>query len=319
MSGVAQRESQALEEKTYDRILVPLDGSDEAEAALDVAARIPCRELILLHIESDDDIFIPEWITDPKADPAELTVRAELERHATNLRTDEREVTIITDVGDVADQIISTAIEADLIIMTTHGRGAAGRLIYGSVADRVVRHGMTPTLMIRVPDHTKAPVRPARVVVPLDGSAKAEQSLPAAVKLARILELPIVLMRAVGFDEVRATLRKQRESGEKMAIDTPDRYEQARLATRDEATAYLAAHENALRAQGLTVESKVLDGTAAFCLLWELTAEDITVMTTHGRSGFKRWSIGSVAEKLVRESPGPVLLQRAAPGEQDEG
>lgn len=303
----------ARNDKTYDRILVPLDGSDEAEAALAVAEKMPSRELILLHVQTDEDIFIPEWITDPKADPAEISVRAELERHAARLRTVDRRVTIVADTGDVAEQIITAAMDADLIIMTTHGRGAAGRLIFGSVADRVVRHGMTPTLLLRAGEQTAAPTQPTRVVVPLDGSAKAEQSLPAAVKLARILDLPVLLLRAVGFDEIRVTLRKQRETGEKVTVDTPDRYEQARAKTREDATGYLAAQEETLRAAGLTVTSEVLDGSAAFTLLWAITASDITVMTTHGRSGYKRWSIGSVAEKLVRQAPGPVLLQRAAP------
>jgi nucleotide-binding universal stress UspA family protein len=207
--------------------------------------------------------------------------------------------------------------DADLVIMTTHGRGAAGRLIFGSVADRVVRQGMTPTLLLRRGAHTKTPQPPKRVLVTLDGSEEAELALPAGRKLARVLSVPIILLRAVGFDEIRATLRDQREAGGPSTIDSADRYEQARLATVEEAKRYLAAEADQLRAEGLDAESQVVEGTPAFSLMWAMTPEDVVVTTTHGTGGYKRWQIGSVAEKLVRQSPCPVLLQRV-PSEKEK-
>src|SRR5687768_11269491 len=102
MPDVAQRESQSLGEETYGRILVPLDGSDEAEAALRVTAQLPSREICLLHVEMDDELFVPEWITDPKANPEDASVRAEMERLAASLRSDGHDVTVISQTGDVA-------------------------------------------------------------------------------------------------------------------------------------------------------------------------------------------------------------------------
>jgi nucleotide-binding universal stress UspA family protein len=240
-----------------------------------------------------------------------------MERLAASLRSDGHDVTVISQTGDVAGQIISTGMDADLVIMTTHGRGAAGRLIFGSVADRVVRQGMTPTLLLRRGAHTKTPQPPKRVLVTLDGSEEAELSLPAGRKLARVLSVPIILLRAVGFDEIRATLRDQREAGGPSTIDSADRYEQARLATVEEAKRYLAVEADQLRAEGLDAESQVVEGTPAFSLMWAMTPEDVVVTTTHGTGGYKRWQIGSVAEKLVRQSPCPVLLQRV-PSEKEK-
>ena len=310
MADVTPQPSPPSGRVVYDRILVPLDGSDEAEAALRYAALLPARELVLLHVEHEDEIFVPEWIFDEDADPDVHTVRAELDQLAARLRAEGRAVEVVTEIGDVAEQIISSALNTDLIVMATHGRGAAGRLLFGSVADRVVRHGMTPTLLLRAGAHTKAPRLPRRVVVTLDGSEEAEQALPQAERLARAIGIPILLLRAVGFDEVRVTLRRKRKPGEPPFVQSPDLYEQARIETVEEATRYLDAVAGRLRSEGLEVDRKVVEGAPAFCLMWEMGEDDIAVVTTHGTSGYKRWSIGSVAEKLVREAPCPVLLQR---------
>ncbi|MBA2248284.1 MAG: universal stress protein [Chloroflexia bacterium] len=296
----------------YRRILVPLDGSDASRAALGFADRLACDTLRLLRVEPNEPVLIPS---------ARIGIAPGwMERHAEHLREglnalgrplEKEGRTVETDVryGDAAEQIIDSAKSADLIVMTTHGRGAAGRAIFGSTADRVARHGTIPTLLLRRGAHATEPATPGRVVVPLDGSALAERAIPEAAKLAGTLNVPIHLVRAVDLDHVVATLR------ERSPIDAPgassdDRYEQARLETERQAATYLEEQASAPWAEGLTVDTEILKGTPAFVLLWLLKPEDVVVMTTHGLGGYRRWAIGSVAEKLVRESPGPVLLVR---------
>lgn len=310
MATDVQREPAANDDETYARILVPLDGSREAEAALRFAALLPARHLVLLHVQDEDEVFVPDWIMDPEASPREQTLRARLEQLATELREGGRAVEVVFEPGDVAGQIITRGLDVDLVVMATHGRGAAGRLIFGSVADRVVRHGMTPTLLLRAGAHTEAPKLPTRIVVTLDGSEEAEAALPAAERLAQALGIPVVLLRAVGLDEVKVTLRAEREAGDPPFIQSPDRYERARAATVEVANRYLDERVAALREAGIDASGEVVEGSAAFSLMWAMTPEDIAVLTTHGTSGYQRWSIGSVAEKLVRQAPCPILLQR---------
>lgn len=291
----------------FRRILVPYDGSDASEAALVYASHIPCEEIVLLHVDVGDELLVPEWAEE---DEEETSIHAMMESLATRYTTESRSVRIEFRVGDIAEEVIAAGEDAELIVMMTHGRGAAGRALFGSVADRVVRHGTTPTLLLRKGDLTREPDVPKRVVVALDGSEIAEQALPMAEAVGRLLGVPVVLMRAVSFDDVRAALRDLREPGKPPYEQSPTLYEEAKRATVEAAAAYLTHQAGALRAAGVDVEEQVIEGAPAFVLLWELTGDDMLVMTTRGQGGVKRWAIGSVAEKLVREAPCPVLLQR---------
>jgi nucleotide-binding universal stress UspA family protein len=94
-----------------------------------------------------------------------------------------------------------------------------------------------------------------------------------------------------------------------------DAYARSRNRREAEATAYLEGIAEQLRARGLTVKTEVHVGAPALVLLGELRADDVAVMTTHGRGGVRRWLLGSVAEKLVREAAAPILLVRAKPEE----
>lgn len=301
----------------YERILVPLDGSGAAEAALAFTEHLRSQTIRLLRVEPNDLLLIPPSVTGVGPDWEDRfteRVRGELEPVAESLRNGGRTVEVEVRSGDAAEEIIASAEDADLVVMTTHGRGAAGRVIFGSTADRVARHGTTPTLLIRRGADADGPVTPGRVVVALDGSELAEQALPEAEKLARVLDVPIHLVRAVGADDVLATVRGDRGSATADSGQEEDAYERARLETERQATEYLEDRARGLRDASLTTEVELLKGTPAFVLLWMIQPDDVVVMTTHGLGGYRRWMIGSVAEKLVREAAGPVLLVRDGAG-----
>lgn len=296
----------------YDRILVPLDGSVESLAALAFVKHLAPRAIRLLRVEANDHLLVPPSITGVEPGWDERfgqRIEEDLEAVAGPLRDAGQHVEVDVRFGDASSEIIAAAEDADLVVMTTHGRGAAGRLIFGSTADRVVRHGTTPTLLIRRGGHEGQQPAPTRVVVPLDGSPLAEAALPEAVRLASVLGVPVRLVRVVSADDVLATVRAE---GRGNGPPDDDAYERARLATEGNAESYLAARASAIRAEDLTVEAELLRGTPAFALLDAIRAEDVVVMSTHGRGGYRRWMLGSVAEKLVREAAAPVLLVRDA-------
>ncbi|HEU0113174.1 MAG TPA: universal stress protein, partial [Thermomicrobiales bacterium] len=192
----------------FDTILVPLDGSPAAERALAFVALLPSRRARLLQVFPD----ITEWFhpSEPLLD-AWRTGRADdaadyLWRVSAPLRKQGREVDVAWAFGDPAAEIVAAAQDADLIAMTTHGRGMPERVVLGSVADRVARHAPTPTLLVRAGVGAAGNAAIARLVVPLDGSPLADQALPVAAELAAALEVPLLLVRALDMDLVRAVI-----------------------------------------------------------------------------------------------------------------
>jgi nucleotide-binding universal stress UspA family protein len=142
----------------YKKILVPLDGSELAEKAIPYATEL-CKgetEVILFQV-----IHIPLPLAAPDAsiavpmpDPQELIddALAYLKGIAESLRKDGVNAKAVANEQDVtADAIIAYAKEndVDLIVMTTHGRSGLSRLVFGSVAESVVRHTPCPVLLIR--------------------------------------------------------------------------------------------------------------------------------------------------------------------------
>jgi nucleotide-binding universal stress UspA family protein len=150
-----------------------------------------------------------------------------------------------------------------------------------------------------------------RIVVPLDGSELANTALDHARNLARRLDVPLHLVRAVdptivnrvgtvglGFDYT--------------AVDE--------LITEEEqdATTFIDAQVDALNTDGFTTTGVVLRGYAAAAIISTTQPGDLIVMASHGRSGVRRWFLGSVAEEVLRQSAVPVLLIREGHHDKDD-
>jgi nucleotide-binding universal stress UspA family protein len=204
-------------------------------------------------------------------------------------------------IGPVAETIIQAGREFDLIAMATHGRSGVGRWVYGSVADKVLRGATAPVLLFRAGVEVQPSAgRPRRILVPLDGSELAGHVVPLAIDLARRAGAEIILMQSISL----AT-----ESLGMLAGGAPELLGLAEEGARD----YLNEVAKGLRDQGLTVAIDVRLDPAADGIL-AVAAErsaDLIVMSTHGRGGFGRWVYGSVADRVLRGAPIPVLLVRA--------
>src|SRR5262249_55044103 len=164
----------------------------------------------------------------------------------------------------------------DLIVMATHGGRLLSRSGPGSVADELLRRTRVPVLLVR-PGARAARMLPEpvldNVLIPLDGSALAEQVLPPALELARLMEARCSLVRVVG-------------SSPSPAAGVPDGVsEQAR------AEAYLEGVAARARGQGLEVRTRVaLARRAAEAILEEAAAQasNLIAVATHGRGGLRR-------------------------------
>lgn len=140
-----------------------------------------------------------------------------------------------------------------------------------------------------------------KILVPLDGSELAESILPQVVPLAKCMDSEIVLLRIVALPaSVYAAAADPR-----LAIDIRDDL-------REDATDYLNGIAAKLRAEGIKSSVEIGMGVVAETIqdLAVGMHADLIAMSTHGRGGFARMMIGSVADQLVRNAHLPVLLIR---------
>ncbi|MBA2677470.1 MAG: universal stress protein [Ktedonobacteraceae bacterium] len=139
-----------------------------------------------------------------------------------------------------------------------------------------------------------------RILVPLDGSERAERALPVAVRLARASHGTLIVVQVLDIDTTLYI------APEMMISESVVHVESSR------AGQYLIQATAALKQEGIPIEQCVLLGIPASMLLSAITSynADLVVMCSHGRTGFLHWALGSVAEKMARISPVPVLILR---------
>jgi nucleotide-binding universal stress UspA family protein len=212
----------------------------------------------------------------------------------------------LVETGKAEEVLIEhAAAEKDtLIVMATHGRSGIQRWRLGSVADKVLHGATNHLLLVRATDEGKisgeAVLKTA--VVPLDGSTLAEQVLPCVTDLANQLGLQIILTRAYALPPTI--------SPDEYGTYTDELINQLEA----EARQYLAAKVEGLKQKGIKNVSSVVDlgyGAEEIIKLARDTPENFIAMCTHGRSGIRRWVLGSVTERVVRHSGDPVLIIRA--------
>jgi nucleotide-binding universal stress UspA family protein len=214
--------------------------------------------------------------------------------------------------GPVAETLQEHALRqsSDLVVMTTHGRGPVSRFWLGSVADQLVHRLPMPLLLVHTREEGSAPTgEPAirKVLVALDGTPMAEQILPTAGELAKMMGASFTLLRVVP-SVVSYGAPKKREAEAEAALADK---------LRSEAQDYLARITASLRDQGVAAQTRIVTHAhPAMAILEEAaTGEyDLIALETHGRAGLPRLFLGSVADKVVRGATIPVLVHRCLPG-----
>jgi nucleotide-binding universal stress UspA family protein len=298
------------------KILVPLDGSKTAENALPLARFLARR--LELPVQLLSVIDLTELARSVSA--AEGLYLDGLVAYET--RSSEEYLAQIAKTfsgvgvqwlvarGKAADIIIENAAadEATLIAMATHGRSGLNRFLLGSVAEKILRGTASPLLLVRATEEAETEGEAAfkSIVVPLDGSELAESVLPAVVEMAQRLDSEIVLFRAYNISHSIYG----GDDGRHPAI-VADLIGGIKGEARD----YLEKKTAELRERGAKKVSYTLnEGLSAdqIIALASRTPDNLIVMGSHGRSGMKRWVLGSVTETVVRHSGDPVLVLRAS-------
>ncbi len=307
---------------SFERILVPLDGSDMAAGILpvaeDLAQRLGAR-IDLLAVVDPETTELPSYmpiaagvphveISAGQLEDAEVVqlerVRAATEylnSVANSLRKGGLEVDVEATVGDPAREIVAKAKRrhTDVIAMATRGRSAIGRGLLGSVTDKVAHSSAVPMLIVRpAREDSQEPI--SRLIVGLDGSRVAEAALDPARDLASSLGVPMLLLRAT------AVAARMAAYGGEPYFASADLYGD----TDAEAREYLDSVAARQEELGANVETRVGPGTA-YNEIQSTAGEQpgsLIVLATRGRSGLTRWVLGSVTDRIIRSSESPVLV-----------
>jgi len=288
------------------KVLVPLDGSRLAEQILPYARLLAEAFKIPVELVGVDDAEARAPFK-PSGDDQDYLKNIAGQFPATV------KVNATVELGRPAEVIVKRAkLEPGcLIAMVTHGFSGIKRWLLGSVANKVVQAAENPLLLVRATEQAaaKSNVRFDSIIVPLDGSELAESLLPTVLDFARSLNAEVVLARAFQLPAT-AYYRAEGTSGAEAFIPS---YEELVAAMSQEAREYLDAKVGQMRAQGLArVRAEILEGPAAEQIidLAHNTTDSLIAMCTHGRSGLRRWMLGSVTEKVARHAERPILVTR---------
>jgi nucleotide-binding universal stress UspA family protein len=297
----------------YKVIMAPTEGSDTERAALSVAVKLAQRfeaDLHLVRVDSAPMVIEPLAqqpalaITEQMFREERLARLRKLEALATQLRAlgDIRVMTALED-GSVGPTLTEYAKEfkVDFIVMSSHSRGGIKRVALGSVTDYLIRHTNVPVLVVKQPATFVTPTfqeTTSRILVPLDGSALAEQILPATVSLALRLKATVSLLRVL-----TPLTYSQKEI---MQAGLP--WWDADIAVAD---SYLARAASYLSKAGVNVSKDVVlsDNPASAILDYATRAEaDLIAIATSGSGGMNRLVFGTVADEVTRKSSASVLV-----------
>lgn len=294
----------------YKRVLVPLDGSRVAEAVLPFIKEIAGSldmEIVLLRVvslTSEEVIGIaPKFALDTPAGLRQdaqryLEPRVE-EFEARGVRASARVA-----VGEAASEIVAAArqVGADLIAMTTHGRSGLGRLLFGSVAESVLRAAPIPVFLLKMTEEALNAIGSTgnerlqvnRILFATDLSDAAMAAWPTARSIAAAFEAELILQHVVPPLAIQGDFPSEIFS----------RYWGV---ARAEAERKLGRLVN--EAPGLKTRIRLDEGRAADHILQAAAEEGVglIVMGTTGRSGVRRLLLGSVAAEIVRLAPCPVV------------
>jgi len=281
----------------YEKILVPLDGSEVAEQAMPYVERLARKlksEVILM------TVCLP-------GDPLERALAEYIERRAEKIQSLGVKTRSLCIEGDPAASIINFAEKnkIGLIVISTHGHGGISNWPLGSIAGKVVQRSNIPVFLVRSSQPGKAPAddKLEKILITLDGSVFSETIIPYAEKLAKSMNCEVTLLRVI----------EQAKLPQLAAYIDREKYEKDFMAMMErEAERYLDKKETALAGKGVKVNSAFLIGKPVETILQysEKKSVNLIALTTHGFSGITKWAYGSVASKIIEGSPKPVLLVR---------
>jgi nucleotide-binding universal stress UspA family protein len=295
----------------FERIMIPLDGSEAAEIALPYGEELARRlgsEVILLHVPGSEHQQY-ERMHKMYLDRLAETVKHNIKRG--QQKGTQVKVTTKVEAGEPHENICNLVDKDDIDLIIMVSVSASGLKIakmLGSVTDHVCRTVPIPVMLIRPQDVQRIESKKRlinRILLPLDGSDLSRLALPVGEEMSAMLKVPITL-----FQMARIIIPYADAMVGTPFINYPKWIKDEEKVVRVE----INALEKKLREKGLTITHIITSGFNAADEIIQAGKKvdaDLIVMSTHGRSGLGLWALGSVAERVLRYSEIPLLLVNA--------
>lgn len=282
-------------DRKFSNILIPLDGSDFAEQAIPLAQTLSQMAEGKLTV-----VTVMRTSGAPRGLPlASNRLDGDLTEHENYLDEITQQLNgtgfnsrYLIGHGSVADEIVNIAQnhQANLLVMSTHGRSGIGRLLVGSVAEQVIQSSSIPILLTKpnADQNLGAPTF-GKLLVTLDGSTAAEQVLPFTQSLATHFKSEIMLLSVP--DDLLG-------DGQKVNLRQ-----------------YLGDVAEWLKRDGLIVDTSVTGSSPAHTIVSqaEFQSADLIMLATRGLGGSERLMFGSVADTVIRNTNRPLFLVPVRP------
>ena len=295
--------------KTPEQILVAHDFSTCSRHALNYAIELAAKtgaELHILHVEVIHvESLLPEEVNKTKAQIFHDHLKKEIRESA------ERQDLFVSDINAIryvvlrnisaADAIVnySNEYKIDLIILGTHGRKGLSRSLLGSVAEEVVRTAPASVLTVRETESfTPLSQHIHNIAVPVDFSESSKAALHYARELALAFGAQLDIIHVIE-EKLHPAFYN---TGAFSIYDLQPEI-------KDKLGNELEAFYKTIDGPPVVAKFTLLHGNPSREIINHLQDEkaDLLVLSTHGLTGLRRMLMGSVAERLIREAPCPVL------------
>ncbi|MDH3504948.1 MAG: universal stress protein [Nitrospirota bacterium] len=297
--------------KIVTHVLVPTDFSPSSAPAFRYAvewAKVFEAQLTILHVHSlQPGLDIDAGVAQQFLDEQRKLAREELEKLLAEARQQVPSASMELLAGLPSECICEVAREkkCDLIMMGTHGWTGFNRVLFGSVAERVIQRAPCPVLSI--PHRESADISamhplqilPRQVVLPLEFSDCSMEAYEYAVQIAKWFDAPLTLVHAI--------------EPLSYSLDFTLTHPLQEKTNRDKVEKRLADLTAVLTEQGLSARYELLDKPTVDGILETSAIQqaDLIVMGSHGRKGLTRIILGSTAYKVLEQSPYPVLTVKS--------
>ena len=299
-----------------DQILVPLDGSSLAECVLPHVAAVARPfggQITLVRVVERQEARGGGEALDPLDwQMRKSEAEAYLEEVQRRLKKMDLPVRRELLVGKAAERIIEYAQseDVDLIVLSSHGRSGLSPWNINSVVQKVILRAYVPTLIVRAYNAASCELRDLsyeQIMLPMDGSRRAESILPLATGIADYHPCRLLLAHVVSKPSVP---RRTPLTDEEKAL-----VENLTELNRQAGRSYLSQLEERV---GEAAETHLLEGESTPVALHRLVQEedvDLVILCAHGYSGEAQWPYGSVALNFIAYGSKPLLILQDVPRE----
>ena len=305
----------------FDPVMVPLDGSLLAECVLQhvvAIARAFDAKVILLRVLDKKQASEKAQLFDLVNWQINKTgAKLYLEKISTRLQKSGLRIETVVLEGLVAESITEYALKrgVKLIILSSHGRSGLSQWGISSVTQKIIFSAPTSVLIIRAHQPATSELieqQYTRLMVPLDGSRRAEYVMPMVTLLARFHKSRVSIVHVV----------KTPEMARQMPLAQEDLELSNRIVARnrEEAIRYLDQVRLQSPLEGIEVQTRLLTSDNAAAALHELVGKeniDMVALSAHGYSGYNQWPYGSMVNNFILYSKVPLLIVQDLPAKDE--